>query len=330
MRRSPIGRRCGHRWTAARSQRHAPPRRRSAAPGRGCHNVRCLHDFYPSSPGGLRACPAPRRTIERWTTNHRCGATAFPPIPRTTQLALFASLQAPIAARRLARADVSAPDLDRAGPRSPAPAAADRPGCAPRRPRGRRRHGDRGRGRGPAAGLRHLDRPAEPGRGGRRVQGERAGPHGDPRRRADADGDRRECSAPPPSLAPPTSCRRRRRGSPTSSIHPITETAGAVAAARCGARHARARPRAAPGQAWTWFGARFPELCAEWDVADLAERIVTRHTSTTARRRCSLTPPSSSPTGCRSARPPATSSRASASPGPTTSSTHCPSTARST
>ncbi len=61
---------------------------------------------------------------------------------------------------------------------------------------------------------------------------------------------------------------------PDLVIHPITETAGAVAAARCGARHAVHGLGPLPAQAWTWFGARFPELCATWDVADLPERIV--------------------------------------------------------
>lgn len=60
---------------------------------------------------------------------------------------------------------------------------------------------------------------------------------------------------------------------PDMVIHPITELAGAVAAARTGARHVVHGLGPLHAEAWDWFGSRFGELCAAWDVADLAARI---------------------------------------------------------
>jgi hypothetical protein len=63
---------------------------------------------------------------------------------------------------------------------------------------------------------------------------------------------------------------------PDLVVHPITELAAAVAAERCGARHAVHGLGPLPRQAWDWFGARFSDLCATWDVPDLATVILER------------------------------------------------------
>jgi UDP:flavonoid glycosyltransferase YjiC (YdhE family) len=55
---------------------------------------------------------------------------------------------------------------------------------------------------------------------------------------------------------------------PDLVVHPITELAGAVAAARVGARQAVHGLGPLPAEAWTWFGARFGELCAAFQVRD--------------------------------------------------------------
>jgi UDP:flavonoid glycosyltransferase YjiC (YdhE family) len=54
---------------------------------------------------------------------------------------------------------------------------------------------------------------------------------------------------------------------PDLIVHPITELAGAVVAARAGARHAVHGLGPLPAVAWDWFGARFPALCEEWSVS---------------------------------------------------------------
>jgi len=66
------------------------------------------------------------------------------------------------------------------------------------------------------------------------------------------------------------------RWRPDLVVHPITELAGAIAAERTGARHAVHGLGPLPAPAWSWFGARFGELCAEWDVPALATGILDR------------------------------------------------------
>jgi UDP:flavonoid glycosyltransferase YjiC (YdhE family) len=60
---------------------------------------------------------------------------------------------------------------------------------------------------------------------------------------------------------------------PDMVVHPITEMAGAVAAARTGARHVVHGLGPLHPEAWDWFGSRFGELCDAWDVPELADRI---------------------------------------------------------
>ena len=62
--------------------------------------------------------------------------------------------------------------------------------------------------------------------------------------------------------------------SPDVVVHSISELAGAVAAARTGARHVVHGLGPLPPQAWSWFGARFAELCETWEVPELVERDV--------------------------------------------------------
>ena len=63
---------------------------------------------------------------------------------------------------------------------------------------------------------------------------------------------------------------------PDLVVHPITELAAAVAAERCGARHAVHGLGPLPREAWDWFGTRFADLCTTWDVPDLATGILER------------------------------------------------------
>jgi UDP:flavonoid glycosyltransferase YjiC (YdhE family) len=63
---------------------------------------------------------------------------------------------------------------------------------------------------------------------------------------------------------------------PDLVVHPFTELAGAVAAERCGARHAVHGFGPMPADAWRWFGARFGELCDAWDVPHLTTAILGR------------------------------------------------------
>ena len=63
---------------------------------------------------------------------------------------------------------------------------------------------------------------------------------------------------------------------PDLVVHPITELAAAVAAERCGARHAVHGLGPLPREAWDWFGARFRDLCTSWDVPDLGTAILER------------------------------------------------------
>jgi UDP:flavonoid glycosyltransferase YjiC (YdhE family) len=61
---------------------------------------------------------------------------------------------------------------------------------------------------------------------------------------------------------------------PDIVVHSFTETAGAIAAAHTGALHVVHGLGPLPAEAWTWFGARFGELCATWGVAELVESIL--------------------------------------------------------
>ena len=61
---------------------------------------------------------------------------------------------------------------------------------------------------------------------------------------------------------------------PDLVVHPITELAGAVAAERVGAAALVHGFGPLPAEAWTWFGARFGELCDAWDVPELVDGIL--------------------------------------------------------
>ena len=61
---------------------------------------------------------------------------------------------------------------------------------------------------------------------------------------------------------------------PDLVVHPITELAGAVAAARTGARHVVHGLGPLPAEAWDWFGARLGDLSREWEVPDLPATIL--------------------------------------------------------
>jgi UDP:flavonoid glycosyltransferase YjiC (YdhE family) len=64
------------------------------------------------------------------------------------------------------------------------------------------------------------------------------------------------------------------RWGPDLVVHPITELAGAIAAARTGARHAVHGLGPLPAEAWAWFGARFGALCDDWGLPALTEGIL--------------------------------------------------------
>ena len=96
---------------------------------------------------------------------------------------------------------------------------------------------------------------------------------------------------------------------PDLVIHPITELAGAVAAERCGARRLVHGFGPLPTQAWSWFGARFGELCDAWAVPRSSTRSSTRRSSSCARRRCSATPSARSTTASRCVPTPASDAR---------------------
>lgn len=61
---------------------------------------------------------------------------------------------------------------------------------------------------------------------------------------------------------------------PDLIVHPITELAGAIAAAHTGARHVVHGLGPLPAEAWAWLEAGFAELCRQWDVPWLAEGIL--------------------------------------------------------
>jgi UDP:flavonoid glycosyltransferase YjiC (YdhE family) len=62
--------------------------------------------------------------------------------------------------------------------------------------------------------------------------------------------------------------------SPDLVVHSISELAGAIAAARTGARHVVHGLGPLPAEAWSWFGSRFAELCDTWDVPELAGAVL--------------------------------------------------------
>jgi UDP:flavonoid glycosyltransferase YjiC (YdhE family) len=61
---------------------------------------------------------------------------------------------------------------------------------------------------------------------------------------------------------------------PDIVVHALTETAGAIVAARTGAAHVVHGLGPLPTRAWDWFGAHLPELAAAWDVPELADDIL--------------------------------------------------------
>ena len=61
---------------------------------------------------------------------------------------------------------------------------------------------------------------------------------------------------------------------PDLVVHPITELAGAVAAERVGAPRLVHGFGPLPAEAWTWFGARFGELCDAWACPTLTDGIL--------------------------------------------------------
>jgi UDP:flavonoid glycosyltransferase YjiC (YdhE family) len=61
---------------------------------------------------------------------------------------------------------------------------------------------------------------------------------------------------------------------PDLVVHPITELAAAVAAERSGARRLVHGFGPLPAEAWSWFGARFGELCDAWSVPALVDGIL--------------------------------------------------------
>ena len=61
---------------------------------------------------------------------------------------------------------------------------------------------------------------------------------------------------------------------PDLVVHPITELAGAVVAARTGAAHVVHGLGPIPSEAWAWFGARAGELGAAWDLPSLVDDLL--------------------------------------------------------
>jgi hypothetical protein len=61
---------------------------------------------------------------------------------------------------------------------------------------------------------------------------------------------------------------------PDLVVHPITELAGAVAAERSGAARLVHGFGPLPAEAWSWFGARFDQLCEAWSVPSLVDGIL--------------------------------------------------------
>ncbi len=63
---------------------------------------------------------------------------------------------------------------------------------------------------------------------------------------------------------------------PDLVVHPITELAASVAAARTGARHVVHSLGPLPSETWSWLSAPFGELCDVWGVPALADEMVDR------------------------------------------------------
>jgi UDP:flavonoid glycosyltransferase YjiC (YdhE family) len=61
---------------------------------------------------------------------------------------------------------------------------------------------------------------------------------------------------------------------PDVVVHSISELAGAIAAARSGARHVVHGLGPLPPEAWTWFGSRFADLSRTWGVPELATNVL--------------------------------------------------------
>jgi hypothetical protein len=61
---------------------------------------------------------------------------------------------------------------------------------------------------------------------------------------------------------------------PDVVVHALTETAGAIVAARTGAVHVVHGLGPLPAGAWDWFGAHLPELAAAWDVPRVVDDIL--------------------------------------------------------
>ncbi|MET0324270.1 MAG: glycosyltransferase [Ilumatobacteraceae bacterium] len=61
---------------------------------------------------------------------------------------------------------------------------------------------------------------------------------------------------------------------PDLVVHPITELAGAVAAECSGALRLVHGFGPLPAEAWSWFGARFDQLCEAWSVPSLVDAVL--------------------------------------------------------
>ncbi len=61
---------------------------------------------------------------------------------------------------------------------------------------------------------------------------------------------------------------------PDVVVHSISELAGAVVAARTGARHVVHGLGPLAAEAWSWFGSTLPELGATWSVPDVASTVL--------------------------------------------------------
>jgi UDP:flavonoid glycosyltransferase YjiC (YdhE family) len=67
---------------------------------------------------------------------------------------------------------------------------------------------------------------------------------------------------------------RAREWQPDVVVHPISELAGAIAAAQTGAYHVVHGLGPLPAHAWSWFGSRFGDLCREWGVPELTDAVL--------------------------------------------------------
>jgi UDP:flavonoid glycosyltransferase YjiC (YdhE family) len=67
---------------------------------------------------------------------------------------------------------------------------------------------------------------------------------------------------------------RTKRWRPDLIVHPVTELAGSIAAALCGAKDVIHGLGPLPASAWDWFGSRFPELCRKHGIPSLADGVL--------------------------------------------------------